>query len=64
MNTCTQEFSPLDALRNEKCNSGLLQSNSISPMLGQSGISGKTIFHQKVKSSKKPQGKFTSMKAK
>ncbi len=29
---------------------------------GQSGASGKTTFHQKFKSGKKPQGKFTGMK--
>lgn len=29
---------------------------------GQSGVSGKTIYHHKVKAGKKPQGKFKSMK--
>lgn len=29
---------------------------------GQSGISGKTIYHHKVKAGKKPQRKFTSTK--
>lgn len=50
------------------CENQILSDNFHSPETprkdypGQSGKSGRTKFHQKVESNKRPKGKFTSLK--
>lgn len=40
-----------------------LEETSTVSRLGQSGNSGKTKFHYRMKAGKKPKGKFTSLKS-
>ncbi|GEN74092.1 hypothetical protein [Chryseobacterium lathyri] len=62
MNTCTSEFSSYEGLSSRYYESGKsIENQKKTPT---QGVSGKTNFHHKFKSGKKPQGKFTSMKVK
>ncbi|GAB0154746.1 hypothetical protein CHRYSEOSP005_00060 [Chryseobacterium sp. Alg-005] len=62
MNTCAFGSPSYEGLSSRHCESGKSIENP--RKTPTQGLSGKTNFHHKFKSGKKPQGKFTSMKAK